>query len=105
VVVDASVAVQGFAHEPGAEAAARPIEDAHVLVAPDLMAAEAATAWWKRARLREMEPVDVQEAVVDLSLALAVERGASLATADERLRRAAVRLALPVWSVRARVGR
>lgn len=54
VVVDASVAVQWFANEPGSERAAQLIVGDHRLLAPDLMPVEAANAWWKKVRRREM---------------------------------------------------
>ena len=72
MVVDASVAVQWFANEPGAEAAARLIEGDDRLIAPDVMAAEAANAWWRKTRRREMTAADLDHAVVGL-LALDIE--------------------------------
>jgi len=72
VTVDASIAVQWFANEPGADAAARLIEGDEVLLAPDIMPVEAANAWWKKVRRREMEPGDLGQAIVNL-LALGIE--------------------------------
>jgi predicted nucleic acid-binding protein len=72
VTVDASIAVQWFANEPGAEAAARLIEGDELLLAPDIMPVEAANAWWKKVRRREMRAGDLGEAIVNL-LALGIE--------------------------------
>ena len=66
VVVDASVAVQWFANEAGSETAARLIEGEEALAAPDIMPVEAANAWWKKVRRREMTPTELQEALVNL---------------------------------------
>ncbi|MBI2469421.1 MAG: type II toxin-antitoxin system VapC family toxin [Candidatus Rokubacteria bacterium] len=130
VVVDASTAVQWFANEPGSERAARLIESGDALLAPDIMAVEAASAWWKKVRRAEMEAADLADAVVHLFalgigwvpaealltraaqmaleidhpvydclyLALSSSRGTRLATADDRLRGAAVRLGIPIWA-------
>jgi predicted nucleic acid-binding protein len=72
VTVDASIAVQWFANEPGADVAARLIEGEDVLLAPDLMPVEAANAWWKKVRRREMDVADLGQAIVNL-LALGIE--------------------------------
>jgi predicted nucleic acid-binding protein len=130
VTVDASIAVQWFANEPGAAAAARLLEGDEVLLAPDIMPVEAANAWWTKVRRREMEPGDVGQAIVNL-LALDIEwvpttsvlaraaemaveighpvydcaylvlstvRDARLATADDRLRRAAAHRGVGLWT-------
>jgi predicted nucleic acid-binding protein len=129
VVVDASIAFLWFANEPDRWGAARLLETDALLLAPDLMAAEATNAWWKKLRRREMEPADVAQAVTNLLaleiawtpsttllrpaarlavelghpvydclyLALAMSHPASLATGDDRLRRAAERLGVPIW--------
>jgi predicted nucleic acid-binding protein len=72
VVVDASIAVQWFANEPGSERALLLLESEELLVAPDLMAAEAANAWWKKVRRREMTATDYDEALAHL-LAVGIE--------------------------------
>jgi predicted nucleic acid-binding protein len=129
IVVDASIAFLWFANEPDRWGAARLLEADSALLAPDLMAVEVTTAWWKKLRRREMELADVEQAVTHLLalgitwttgaallhpaarlaveiehpvydclyLVLAQARAGSLATADDRLRRAAVRLGIPVW--------
>lgn len=129
VVVDASVAFLWFANEPDRSGAERLLETDALLLAPDLMAAETANAWWKKLRRREMELADVEQAVTNLLaleiawtrsttllrpaarlavelghpiydclyLALAASHSASLATVDDRLRRAAERLGVPIW--------
>lgn len=48
VVVDASVAVKWFIHEPDRPAARRLLEPQDRLIAPDLIVAEVASAMWKR---------------------------------------------------------
>jgi predicted nucleic acid-binding protein len=53
VVVDASVAVKWFIHEPGRPAARRLLEPESRLIAPDLIVAEVASAMWKRAMAGE----------------------------------------------------
>ncbi|PYM60662.1 MAG: PIN domain nuclease [Candidatus Rokuibacteriota bacterium] len=88
VVVDASVAVQWFANEPGAAAAARLLERDDVLVAPDLMTVEAANAWRKKTRRLEMSRADLEQAVASL-LALDIEwvptRGLAMLAARQAL--------------------
>jgi predicted nucleic acid-binding protein len=64
--VDASIAVQWFVREPGAESAAALIESDDVLMAPDLMPVEAANAWWRKVRRGEMSPIDLEGALVTL---------------------------------------
>lgn len=72
VVVDASIAVQWFANEPGSDHATRLMEGHEVLFAPDIMPVEAANGWWKKVRRREMSAADLDQAVGYL-LALGVE--------------------------------
>jgi predicted nucleic acid-binding protein len=48
VVVDASVAVKWFIHEPGRPAARRLLDPKSRLIAPDLIVAEVANAMWRR---------------------------------------------------------
>ncbi len=130
VVVDASIAFLWFANEPDRWGAARLLTSEAPLLAPDLMAAEVANAWWKKLRRREMERADVEQAVTNLLaldiawatsgrllgratrmaaeldhpvygclyLALSASSAAPLATADDRLRRAAVQAGVPVWT-------
>ena len=132
-MVDASMAFLWFANEPDRWGAARLLETEATLLAPDLMAVEATNAWWKKLRRREMDIVDVEQAVTYLLavgigwtaaaelvrpaarlaaelghpvydcvyLALAATRSASLATADERLRRGAERLGVRIWQATA----
>jgi len=132
-VVDASMAFLWFANEPDRWGAARLLETEATLLAPDLMVVEATNAWWKKLRRREMDIVDVEQAVTYLLavgigwtasaelvrpaarlaaelghpvydcvyLALAATRSASLATADERLRRGAERLGVRIWQATA----
>lgn len=87
MVVDASIAVLWFANEPDSQGAAQLLSGEAGLLAPDLMAVEAANAWWKKLRRREMELADVEQAVTNL-LALGIEW-----TASPTLIRPAVRLA------------
>jgi predicted nucleic acid-binding protein len=133
IVVDASMAFLWFANEPDRWGAARLLETEATLLAPDLMVVEATNAWWKKLRRREMDIVDVEQAVTYLLavgigwtasaelvrpaarlaaeldhpvydcvyLALAATRSASLATADERLRRGAERLGVRIWQATA----
>ena len=71
VVVDASIAFLWFANEPDQWGARRLLESEAPLLAPDLMAVEATNAWWKKLRRREMERLDVEQAVTNL-LALSI---------------------------------
>ena len=128
-MVDASVAVQWFAREPGSEASAALVEGNQPLVAPDIMPLEVANALWKKFRRGDVPAGDLQPAVtrilasditliptlvlleravrlaVEIShpvydcvyLVLAEERGAPLASIDERLRAAARARGLRVW--------
>lgn len=90
VAVDASIAVKWFTNEIGSDGAVRLLESEIPLVAPDLMPLEAANAWWKKVRRREMDVEDFDQAVVNL---LAV--GIVLDPTAPLLRRAA-RLAVDV---------
>ena len=63
VIVDASIAVKWWAAEGGAAVARRLLEGTSRLVAPDLMAAEAANTWWDKHRMGEMPRADVEIAV------------------------------------------
>jgi len=137
VVVDASIAFLWFANEPDRWGSKQLLEAESALLAPDLMAVEAANAWWKKLRRREMELADVEQAVTNLLalgiawtpssvllrpaarlavelghpvydclyLALAASHSALLATADDRLTRAAERLGVRVWSHGGSAGR
>ena len=128
-MVDASVAVQWFAREPGSEASAALVESNQPLVAPDIMPLEVANALWKKVRHGDVPAADLQPAVTrilasDITLVptltlleravrlaveinhpvydcvylvLAEERGAPLASIDERLRAAARARGLRVW--------
>ena len=128
-MVDASVAVQWFAREPGSEASAALVEGNQPLVAPDIMLLEVANALWKKLRHGDVPAADLQPAVTrilasDITLVptltlleravrlaveinhavydcvylvLAEERGAPLASIDERLRAAARARGLRVW--------
>jgi predicted nucleic acid-binding protein len=71
VVVDASVASVWFANEPDPSGAIALLESELPLLAPDLMAAEVANAWWKKVRRREMHGADAEQAVTNL-LALGI---------------------------------
>jgi hypothetical protein len=71
VVVDASVAFLWFANEPDRFGATRLLQADAALLAPDSMAVEAANAWWKKLRRREMETADVEQAVTNV-LALGI---------------------------------
>jgi predicted nucleic acid-binding protein len=55
-----------FTNEPDRRGAGRLLETESMLVAPDLMAVEATNAWWKRLRRREMDIVDIEQAVTRL---------------------------------------
>ena len=128
-MLDASVAVQWFAREPGSEASAALVEGKQPLVAPDIMPLEVANALWKKVRHGDVPAGDLQPAVTrilasDITLVptlalleraarlsveighpvydcvylvLAEERGAPLASIDERLRTAARARGLRVW--------
>ena len=65
-MVDASVAVAWFVNEPGSERADRLLEDGLRLLAPDILAVEAAGAWSRKAQHDEMSPDDVLSALSDL---------------------------------------
>jgi predicted nucleic acid-binding protein len=66
VLVDASVAVQWFAREPGSEAAARLLSDPRPLVAPDMMPTEVANALWKKVRRGDMAIAELERSLVRL---------------------------------------
>ncbi len=66
VIVDASIAVKWWAAEAGSALARRLLQGTSRLVAPDLMAAEAANTWWDKHRMGEMPRADVELAVTRL---------------------------------------
>jgi predicted nucleic acid-binding protein len=63
VVVDASIAVKWWAPEADSAVALRLLEGEWRLVAPELMAAEAANAWWDKQYHGHMTRADVEIAV------------------------------------------
>ena len=67
MIVDASIAVKWWALEPDSAMAVRLLAGDWRLVAPDLMAAEAANTWWDKHRQGEMARADVETAVNRLS--------------------------------------
>jgi predicted nucleic acid-binding protein len=95
VVVDASIVVQWFSHEPGSARAARLIQGRRVLVAPDIMPIEAANAWWKKVRRGDMASRDLEQAVSDI-LAMGLVLEPSLAFLD-RAARMSVEIGHPVY--------
>jgi predicted nucleic acid-binding protein len=60
-VVDASVAVKWFVPEIHSAAAARLLDPAIVLCAPDLISAEFGNVLWKKVRRAELTPDDADE--------------------------------------------
>ncbi len=62
-VVDASVACKWFAEEKGSAEAIRLLESGEALVAPDLILAEVANSLWKKLRLGQLHPAQVEAAV------------------------------------------
>lgn len=60
-VVDASVAVKWYLNEPHSDAALGLLCDEALLVVPDLLFSEVASALWKRSRRRELEPEEAAE--------------------------------------------
>jgi len=95
VVVDASIAFLWFANESDRWGADQLLETDSPLLAPDLMAVEATNAWWKKHRRREMERVDVEQAVTNLlALGIAWTPSAALLPSAARL---AVELGHPVY--------
>jgi predicted nucleic acid-binding protein len=63
IVVDASVAVKWFVDEVHADSARRLLNDQYNLLAPDLIWAEVANAFWKRWRRGEMSRASVDDAL------------------------------------------
>jgi predicted nucleic acid-binding protein len=94
-VVDASVAVQWFAREPGSEAAALLVGGDQPLVAPDIMPLEVANALWKKTRRGDVPAGELQPAVTRL-LASDITL-VSTVSLLERALRLAVELGHPVY--------
>jgi predicted nucleic acid-binding protein len=95
VVVDASVAVQWFAPEPGSAEAARLLRTTALFLAPDFMPLEASNAWWKKCRRREMSSEQVEQAIRRLlAVGLDLIPNAPLLTPAVRL---ALELGQPVY--------
>ena len=95
VVVDASIAVQWIAQEPGTESATRLVRANVLLVAPDIMPIEAANACWKKAQRGDMPAVDAEPALATL-LAFGLELVPSLGLLSRALR-LAVELQHPIY--------
>src|SRR4029450_12331841 len=91
----ASIAFLWFANEPDRSRADRLLESDSTLLAPDIMAVEAANAWWKKLRRPEMERAEVGQAITNL-LALGIDwtTSAMLLPSAARL---AVELGHPVY--------
>lgn len=95
IVVDASIAFLWFVNEPDRSGADALLESDSTLLAPDLMAVEAANAWWKKLRRHEMERADVEQAITNmLALDIAWTSSATLLPSAARL---AVELEHPVY--------
>ena len=94
-MVDASVAVQWFAREPGSEASAALVEGNQPLVAPDIMPLEVANALWKKVRHGDVPAADLQPAVTRI-LASDITLVPTL-TLLERAVRLAVEINHPVY--------
>ncbi len=60
-VVDASVAVKWFVPEVHTSSAVRLVENAHDLLAPDLLIAEFGNILWKKVRMQELTPSDARQ--------------------------------------------
>ena len=69
VVVDASIAVQWLAPEPGSGQAMRLLESQSMLLAPDFLPLEVANALCKKERRGEMTPTQVEHALTNLGTA------------------------------------
>jgi predicted nucleic acid-binding protein len=95
VVVDASIAVQWIAQEPGTESATRLVRANVLLVAPDIMPIEAANACWKKVQRGDMPAVDAEPALATL-LAFGLELVPSLGLLPRALR-LAVELQHPIY--------
>lgn len=61
LVVDASVAVKWYVPEEGSGAAANLLDSSHLLVAPDLLAAELGNVLWKKVRRGELTSDEAAE--------------------------------------------
>jgi len=86
IVVDASIAYLWFANEPNRSGADELLESEAPLLAPDLMAVEAANAWWKKLRRHQMERADVEQAITNLlALGIAWTPSAALLPTAARL--------------------
>jgi predicted nucleic acid-binding protein len=87
-VIDAGVAVKWFIPEADTAKARRLLELFHQgaadLAAPDLLIAEAANVFWKRANRNDITAQEAEDNLNDY-LALALDRGCDLVTTDERL--------------------
>jgi predicted nucleic acid-binding protein len=95
VVVDASIAYLWFANEPDRSGADEPLQGEAPLLAPDLMAVEAANTWWKKLRRNEMARADVEQAITNLlALGIAWTPSPMLLPSAARL---AVELGHPVY--------
>jgi predicted nucleic acid-binding protein len=95
IVVDASIAFLWFANEADRSGADELLETDSPLLARDLMAVEAANAWWKKLRRHEMERADVEQAITNLlALGIAWTPSAMLLPSAARL---AVEFGHPVY--------
>jgi predicted nucleic acid-binding protein len=66
LVVDASVAVKWFVHQPDSAQAKAIADGDDVLLAPDFIIAEVGNALWRHVRVKEISLDDAIESVADL---------------------------------------
>ena len=71
-MIDASIAVQWFAPEPGSADASLLLQAEARFLSPEFMPVEATNAWWKKCRRGEMSSTQVDRALSRL-LALGIE--------------------------------
>ena len=64
--MDASIAVQWIAREPGSELAATLLAGQQLLLAPDIMPVEVANALWKKVRRNDLPEADFAPALTRL---------------------------------------
>jgi predicted nucleic acid-binding protein len=95
IVLDASIAVQWLAPEPGSAQATRLLASVALFLAPDFMPIEATNAWWKKSRRGEMSAGQVEQAIRRLfAVGIDLHPSAPLLT---RAARFAVELDHPVY--------
>jgi len=97
LVVDASVVIKWFVHEPLHLQARRLLVDRHEFIEPDLLIAEVANIAWKKTIRREISPDQARSIVRNIAFSPFVSRFVESATLRDKALALALRWNHPVY--------